>query len=379
VRSVQRCPPADTNAHCSASRFHTARWTVRGTRRAVDAGLLSVAGRIVGRRGLAVRPSFSRSTFASSRVSARSKIAPGSPSGTSRRISAWSRRSLSWVSWAMVNCTRYRSGAVAWTSGRAGAGADGGGAGSGRSGATSAGTRIGAAAGTGGGSFRTVLGTSGRGASSATSLSISRTLRPRALSRTASWFSGVRCRARSRTAVKVNDPATRDSRITGKRPHARAACIFMRRMYHGRFSTLGRAAGGARSRAGCSVQRRAMTWLRDRPVCADGAREGRCGELMFTQAARAAKPRVRNFTVLKKVRRRRRGESQRLWDVDRQAGRRDEILRDCDPAGTIPPSVSRRMRPSWGRTTDGHDSSGKSGAGESGSPGRRRGSGGRVA
>ncbi|HUG52658.1 MAG TPA: CRTAC1 family protein, partial [Vicinamibacteria bacterium] len=55
----------------------------------------SVHGRMRRGRGLSVRPSFAFSTFSRSRVRARSTIAPGSPSGISRRRSAWSRRSFS--------------------------------------------------------------------------------------------------------------------------------------------------------------------------------------------------------------------------------------------------------------------------------------------
>src|SRR2546425_4051795 len=52
------------------------------------------------------------------------------------------------------------------------------------------------------GSLRTEVGTSGRGANSATRASISRRLRPQALAITASWFSVVRCRLSSRTDVR---------------------------------------------------------------------------------------------------------------------------------------------------------------------------------
>src|SRR6266851_3851549 len=86
-------------------------------------------------------------------------------------------------------------------------------------------TGIGAGTGATLGSFRMEVGTSGRGASSATRASISRRLRPQALARTASWFSGVRCRLSSRTEVSDIAPEARWSRITGKLRQARAASI----------------------------------------------------------------------------------------------------------------------------------------------------------
>src|ERR1700682_3878569 len=86
-------------------------------------------------------------------------------------------------------------------------------------------TGIGAGTGATLGSFRTEGGTSGRGANSATRASISRRLRPQALARMASWFSGVRCRRSSRTEVSDIAPEARWSRITGKLRQARAASI----------------------------------------------------------------------------------------------------------------------------------------------------------
>src|SRR5438128_10348868 len=77
------------------------------------------------------------------------------------------------------------------------------------------------------GSLRTKVGTSGRGASSARSASISCRLRRLALVSTAWWFSGVRCRAKSRTEVRVISPEASRSRLTGKRRQARADSILL--------------------------------------------------------------------------------------------------------------------------------------------------------
>src|SRR5713226_1331251 len=79
--------------------------------------------------------------------------------------------------------------------------------------------------GVGTGSLRMEDGMSGRGANSATRASISRRLRPQALARTASWFSGVRCRLSNRTEVSDSAPEARWSRIAGKLRQARAASI----------------------------------------------------------------------------------------------------------------------------------------------------------
>jgi hypothetical protein len=73
--------------------------------------------------------------------------------------------------------------------------------------------------------FRTVLGRSGRGASSATKASISRRLLSLAFARTDWWFSAVRCGASRRTEVRLKEPEASRSRISGKRRHARAASI----------------------------------------------------------------------------------------------------------------------------------------------------------
>src|SRR3989442_15851297 len=75
------------------------------------------------------------------------------------------------------------------------------------------------------GSFRTVLGTSGRGASSATRASISCRLLSLAFARTDWWFSTVRCRPSRRTEVRLREPEARSSRIRGKRRQARAASM----------------------------------------------------------------------------------------------------------------------------------------------------------
>ena len=82
-----------------ASRRFTARRIWAGTWR--DRGFV---GR--GVCGLAVAPSFFFSTSISRSVSARSKIAPGSPSGISRASSSCNRRSLSCVSFPIVSCNR---------------------------------------------------------------------------------------------------------------------------------------------------------------------------------------------------------------------------------------------------------------------------------
>ena len=82
-----------------------------------------------------------------------------------------------------------------------------------------------AAGGVTAGSFRTEEGTSGRGANSATSASISRRLRLLARASTASWFSCVRCGLSIRTEVRDKAPEARASRMTGKRRQARAAEI----------------------------------------------------------------------------------------------------------------------------------------------------------
>jgi len=74
-------------------------------------------------RGLAVAANFFRSTSRSRSGSARTKMAPGSPSGISPRSRSWRRRSCSSVSWSIVNCTRYRSGASGAIAGRWAAGA----------------------------------------------------------------------------------------------------------------------------------------------------------------------------------------------------------------------------------------------------------------
>ncbi len=75
------------------------------------------------------------------------------------------------------------------------------------------------------GSFRTALGRSGRGASSATRASISCRLPFLAFATTVWWFSAVRCRPSRRTEVRVREPEARSSRIRGKRWQARAAAM----------------------------------------------------------------------------------------------------------------------------------------------------------
>jgi serine/threonine protein kinase len=69
-------------------------------------------------RGFDVAASFFRATASIRTVSARSKIAPRSPSGVLRRRSSWTRSSFSCVASPTVNCTRYRSGASGVTAGR---------------------------------------------------------------------------------------------------------------------------------------------------------------------------------------------------------------------------------------------------------------------
>ena len=63
--------------------------------------------------------------------------------------------------------------------------------------------------------FRTEDGTSGRGASSATSLSMSTRRALRAWPRTRSWFSIVRRGRSIRTALRLSSPEARPSRMTG--------------------------------------------------------------------------------------------------------------------------------------------------------------------
>src|SRR5688572_7220291 len=72
-----------------------------------------------GARGLSVLPSFFFSTEWRSRSSARSKIAAGSPEGTSRHSRFCARCSFSYVSFDTVNCNRYRSGERRAAAGRA--------------------------------------------------------------------------------------------------------------------------------------------------------------------------------------------------------------------------------------------------------------------
>jgi hypothetical protein len=73
------------------------------------------------------------------------------------------------------------------------------------------------------GSFRTDDGTSGRGASSATNLSMSTRRAFRALAKTRSWFSVVRWGRRIRTALRLRSPDASRSRMMGNLRQARAA------------------------------------------------------------------------------------------------------------------------------------------------------------
>lgn len=77
----------------------------------------------------------------------------------------------------------------------------------------------------GAGSLRIELGTSGRGASSATSASIFRRLSPLALASTLSWFDSVRTGLSMRTAVRETAPEASASRTLGKRRQVRAAAM----------------------------------------------------------------------------------------------------------------------------------------------------------
>jgi len=90
ARSAQRRPGLATNAHCPRSRTHTARFTDAGMCR--DPGLADLAG-----RGMDVAAVFSFAICATRRASARSMIAPGSPSGISRRRRSWARRRSAWA------------------------------------------------------------------------------------------------------------------------------------------------------------------------------------------------------------------------------------------------------------------------------------------
>lgn len=99
ARSVHRRPPGATKAHRPPSRSHTSRLTRAGMwRDRVPAAMPGL--------GFDVASSFFRATSSSRSVSARSKIAAGSPSGISRRRSSWTRRSFSCVASPTVNCTR---------------------------------------------------------------------------------------------------------------------------------------------------------------------------------------------------------------------------------------------------------------------------------
>ncbi len=95
---MQRRPWVATKAQRPPSRSHTARFTRAGIWR--DRFRAPWLG-----RGFAAAASFLRATSSSRSVSARSKIAPGSPSGTSRRRSSWARRNFSCVAAPTVNWT----------------------------------------------------------------------------------------------------------------------------------------------------------------------------------------------------------------------------------------------------------------------------------
>src|SRR4029079_12232573 len=133
----------------------------------------------------------------------------------------------------MVNWTRYRSGDVFSMMGRRAVG----GAATGWGGTLTVGmvpdplpavlvlTAPDGGLETGMGSFRTDVGTSDRGASSATNASISRRLRPLALASTASQFSAVRCWWSRRMDVSDIAPDANDSRMAGKRRQAFATVM----------------------------------------------------------------------------------------------------------------------------------------------------------
>jgi hypothetical protein len=74
-----------------------------------------------------------------------------------------------------------------------------------------------------GASLRTEEGTSGRGASSATNLSMSTLRAFRARPRTRSWFSIVRWGRSIRTALRLSSPEASSSKIRGNFRQARAA------------------------------------------------------------------------------------------------------------------------------------------------------------
>jgi hypothetical protein len=98
--TLVRCtvPLLQRTPHWPPSRVHTSLFTVAGMWRDSE----GIRGAV---RGVAVAASFARSSSASKRVSARSKIAAGSPFGIECRSRSWTLRSLSCVLRDTVNWT----------------------------------------------------------------------------------------------------------------------------------------------------------------------------------------------------------------------------------------------------------------------------------
>ncbi len=251
-RSEQRRPCSSTKRQRSPSRSRTARRTAAGMWR--EAADVFVPASVL--RGTTVLPKRRASSRSSFSVTARSMTAARSPSGTSVRRSAVSRSSLSRSSALAVNWTLKRAGA----SGSTKAVRDGGGrvgrtrgvaAGCvttrratsswGGGSAVCASTRPGkssVAEARGGagtatsegpcrfcGSFRIAEGTSGRGASSATSTSICRVVRCVARSRSATQLSAVSSGTSRARPLRWSRPSRSASRTSGCWRAARATVM----------------------------------------------------------------------------------------------------------------------------------------------------------
>jgi hypothetical protein len=223
---VHRRPSGATKAHCPPSRACTARFTSAGMCRDPDTAS-GAAGRgpplPVFARGRSVAPFFRFSNFATSRSRAWSNTASRSPGATRRPRSSWARANLAWNVAPAVNRNTKRSGARGFTTGRGAR--EGRGIGAAQLTAGPAASPSDPAAGFGAGVRRMVAGTSGCGATRATRSSTSFEVRCRAASNSSRWFSGLRCGARSFTAVRCTAPVARSSRSTGKRRAVRAAVI----------------------------------------------------------------------------------------------------------------------------------------------------------
>jgi len=200
-----------TNAQRAPSRFHTVLFTAAGMCRVRFFAGFPRCGRLV-------TAAFRASVFSCSTSIALATITAGSrPTPWARR--SCSCRSLSCVASSTVTRISYRRGdSGATTALRARSGAR-----------TSSPTPAAASAGpTGSGSARICDATSGRGAISATSLSRSRLLRCRALSRSSPRFSSVRCAASRLIAVRWMSPPASISSTRGNRRAVRAAVIRLR-------------------------------------------------------------------------------------------------------------------------------------------------------